>query len=187
MVNLFQYNTTETCSMNKEFELQRKLKNLPGFIIQEKTERFYIIKYVYDKNFDEIETFLTSELEKETAFKTIKNRDQADKLLYEIVRKLHNYISSAISLIDQTRVYYREIYPDEHIFRKEYEKEITKRFKENELAIFIKDFRQYLQHWKIPNLELRSPLTKNIEDFYIKLFADKETLLEFSGWKKNHS
>jgi len=100
--------------MSNEFELQQKLKGLPGFKIQEKTERFYIIKYIFDKNFDEVEKFLESELKKEAAFTTVQNREQIDKLLYEITRKLYNYISSAFSLVDHTRVYFREIYIDNH-------------------------------------------------------------------------
>lgn len=99
----------------------------------------------------------------------------------EITRFLHNYIASALSLTDHARNHYRELYSDNNLFP-DYQDEINKRFVNNPLAVFIKDLRQYFQHYQMPAVSSRLVYQKDAPDFEITLLLPIKEMLKFSGW-----
>jgi hypothetical protein len=99
----------------------------------------------------------------------------------EITRFLHNYIASALSLTDHARNHYRELYSGNDLFP-EYQVEIKRRFADNPLAVFIKDLRQYFQHYKMPGVSSRLVYKKDAPDFEMTLLLPKKEMMKFSGW-----
>ena len=100
----------------------------------------------------------------------------------EITRFLHNYIAASLSLIDHTRVHYNELYGIENSFP-DYQEQIEKRFKQHALSVFIKDLRQYIQHFRMPGLSSRISYTRDAPDFKVDLLIKTKDLYRFSGWK----
>jgi hypothetical protein len=63
----------------------------------------------------------------------------------EIARLLHNYLASAATLIDHTRIFAQDLYQDKP-FHEEYKKKIDDTFKTSELAGLIKGLRNWMLH-----------------------------------------
>ena len=107
-----------------------------------------------------------------------KNRPILKEFMNEIIRLLHNYLSSAVGMIDITR----------NVLKKHYSKtpllqEISSYIKSNiandELLNFVKDLRHYIVHYKIP-----SPTASlSMEDISSNdVYFEKSTLLKWNGW-----
>ena len=99
----------------------------------------------------------------------------------EITRFLHNYIAAALSLTDHTRNHYRDLYSNNSRFP-EYQEEINKRFVSNPLAVFIKDLRQYFQHYQMPGVSSRVVYTRGAPDFEMTLLLPARQMAKISGW-----
>lgn len=119
------------------------------------------------ENIDDFETFLTN-------FRT--NR-------VEILRHLHNFVAAAHSLVDHTRVMYRELYaPDDLI--SDYPKQIEDRFVNDPVVAFIKCFRQFCQHYRVPFVTTNIDVVADGDEAAISttLALNRDDLYAFSGW-----
>jgi hypothetical protein len=67
----------------------------------------------------------------------------------EFVRRLYNFVASALSLVDHARRLYEKHYASTDIFD-DYQSEIDTRFKNNPLHRFIQGLRNYCLHYEIP-------------------------------------
>jgi hypothetical protein len=72
-----------------------------------------------------------------------------ESYLVEVTRTLHNFVASALTLVDTTRVVYHELYEPKNLLP-EYQNEIDTRFIKDGTARFIKDLRQFCQHYRLP-------------------------------------
>jgi len=68
-----------------------------------------------------------------------------------IIRLTHNFVASAQSLVDHTRVLYKKLCQPRGLLP-EFEDEIKKRFQEHGPSSFVVGLRQYYQHYRIPQL-----------------------------------
>ncbi len=75
----------------------------------------------------------------------VENRPALRRLHEEIARLLHNYLASAATLIDHTRIFADDLYQGKP-FYEEYKKKIDDTFKSSELAGFIKGPRNWILH-----------------------------------------
>jgi hypothetical protein len=88
----------------------------------------------------------------------------------EITRCLHNYLASAFTLIDNTRKQTRV--KDNKAFQEEVDSKIKEHFIDNSTAIFIKDLRQFTQHYKMPQVSTTTSFSRTNDND-----LDKETKL----------
>ena len=79
---------------------------------------------------------------------TVDTRDVLDGSMEEATRLLHNFVSSAKSLVDHTRVHVRSLYK-ETPFEAEYEHRTRKLSHAPEVR-FVQDLRNYSQHYRLP-------------------------------------
>jgi hypothetical protein len=79
----------------------------------------------------------------------MQDRSWVEPYLVEVTRTLHNFVASALTLVDTTRVLYRELY-DKQQLMPTYQTEIENRFIKDGTAQFIKDLRQFCQHYRLP-------------------------------------
>ncbi|QHJ97777.1 hypothetical protein QM004_11820 [Bacillus subtilis] len=154
-----------------------KIKKTEGWRIYKKIEALHVSKYVFEKNHEElfqaIKLFLTDN------YKIMNTQEKGlNPFLYEISRLLHNYLSSAKTLIDHTRKIYQEEYENTP-FSKVYQNKIKETFTESPLAKFIQDLRNYSLHRNIP-------ISGASIDFLNKegkeVFLVKKNLLDWNGW-----
>lgn len=160
-----------------------ELNAMPEQQTLEKIRQFSISIEIFDGNYRE----LIHHLQVHNNPRVSLDLMSVDKrhLLYayqrEITRFLHNYIASALSLTDHARNHYRELYSNNNLFP-DYQDEINRQFVNNPLAIFIKDLRQYFQHYQMPGVSSRLNFTKGAPDFIIKLLLPTKEMMKFSGW-----
>jgi hypothetical protein len=170
---------------SKSTLLRIRLKKSNGYLLKQRINQFYLTTYIFDKNFTELTTHIEKQVEPINALRLnyYEQRKELEILQLETLRFLHNYITSAISLIDHTRIYINELYSGNKSFLAEYQNKIDNDFTNNPLAVFIKSFRQYIQHYQTPFISTVSNLTDNPEELNTRIVISKEDLLLFSGWK----
>ena len=141
---------------------------------------------VFDTNFKELKDtllFHNDHRQSQSLWK-VENRQLLHAYQLNVTRLLHNFVASAQSLIDHTRFFYRKLYEPDNLFP-DYQEEIRKRFLKHTLSCFIKDLRQYAQHYQVPSLSSSLRYERGKPDFEVSMNMDKNDLLEFSGWKAN--
>jgi len=149
--------------------------------LQHLTTSHHIVK----GNYQDLKRLITT-VESDIMIMADKNRKQFDVALKEITRMLHNYLASVHSLIDHSRRYRRKLNND--TLNQNNEREINK-LTRNKCVIFVKKFRNYIQHYSLPIIAGHVHLwRKDVdepdfeEDF--KILLNKEELLKWDGWNK---
>lgn len=157
---------------------------------EEQIETLRMSYFVFHRNYEELKRFigLRDNSSKMLELWSLRNRHKLEIFINELLRLFQNYLASAKSLVDQTRVAVREWYDDTD-FLNEYQNQVDTRFKENTLSGFIEDLRNYSLHYSLPithaTLSFQADDTKTGSgtlDFSFVLV--KAGLLIWSGWKK---
>ncbi len=78
----------------------------------------------------------------------------------EVVRHFHNFLSSAQSLVEHTRIFMKDAHEGQPIYER-YELQVENRFANDPSARFIQDLRNYFLHKGVPASKMR--LSFNIE------------------------
>src|SRR5438046_2485928 len=91
--------------------------------------------YVFDQNYQQIKSFIAYINEPERIFTLKHDIQEMHNLLYEIARLLHNFIASAKSLVEYTRILMRGRYAAMDFYAP-YLDEVRTRFVNNHLAGF---------------------------------------------------
>ncbi len=166
----------------KWLELVKKLDKLEGNEILQKIKHLSISQYTLNKNFDDVVKIIHS-YETDLSIWSVENRGKLDAFQIEFLRLLHNYISSAYSLREHTRIFKKDL--DNTEFTSFYDKERNK-LSNDEIIAFRKDLRSYTQHYKLPISNVSLKFTKNKVGkgglSEQKLFLNKESLLLWKGW-----
>ncbi len=103
----------------------------------------------------------------------------------EVMRLFHNFLASAKSLIDHTRVFVDEHYGKTPLIRI-YQQKITVDFATDPLMKFIQDLRNYMVHCGLPSGSMslsikRSPET-GLQSMESTVSMDKKKLLMWGKW-----
>ncbi|QTI67478.1 hypothetical protein [Gordonia polyisoprenivorans] len=168
-------------------EMERRkahIEALPGARFKEDLEALNRASYVFGTNGQELAAhvwrFVNSQM-------NVQNLD--DQYVNELVRLLHNYLTSVSSLIDAQRVVVRHCWPDEKdpervAFQAEYDKQRTGTFETDEAA-FVTKLRNYCTHYAIPLPGLGTSISHSWGGPVIQvntLQLDRDRLLRWSGW-----
>lgn len=108
-----------------------------------------------------------------------ENKKRRDDLLGELMRYFHNFLTSATTVIDQTRHLMKEDFISEK-HRKEHQEKIDHTFARNPLTIFIKELRHYVTHRAIPIIQMsheESGENKRLE-------MDLEKIASWKNWSQ---
>jgi len=164
-------------------ELYDELQSMAEFQLLQKIETFQHSLGVFEGNYREVRRLLEWQSQEPSAQELwhLKNRHLLEAFQKEVARLLHNFVAGAMSLIDHTRLHYRELYADSGQFP-EYEGEVRARFAKNGLAAFVRGLRQYCQHYKVPPLVAQMSYTAQPPSWTSTILLDKSKLMEFSGW-----
>lgn len=149
----------------------------------------YILKHTIEvsfntfrRNFAELDQLLQKHSTLDPRFHGVLNREKLQTDFMEIIRLLHNYCASVMSLVDHTRRVAREILPADKL--SVHQTEINVRFKQNSIHCFLQDLRNYLLHHS------NAPIAyvvryEQIEGPSAGIELPKKSLLEWTGWKKS--
>lgn len=142
--------------------------------------------FVFERNYQDlkraIEKFSQSE-----QIDLLWDHYQSEIILHHMCRFVHNFLASAMTLVEHTRIIIRENYGGTS-FSAEYQGEIDKRFAKSPLHQFIQDFRNYALHFSLPITGFRiSVITNQVtgdQEERVVFFLNKSILLKWSGWEK---
>lgn len=135
---------------------------------------------IFDGNFHELIKYLEhlKEPKEALAIYSYNNREKINILIDETSRLFHNFLTSAKSLVDHTRVIIQRLYSDEDEFSQEYELKKNADLANNTVQKFVQKLRNYIQHYTLPIPALNISFGDNI-DFSIKI-----DVKELKKWKK---
>jgi disulfide oxidoreductase YuzD len=91
-----------------------------------------------------------------------EQRENLELLIDESSRLFHNFLASAKSLVDHTRVIVDRLYLN-HEFRNEYQRKLDQEIANNPVQKFVQKMRNYTQHYTLPILALQISFTGDIE------------------------
>lgn len=153
---------------------------MPEFQRLERIRHFQFSVRVFERNAQElleaIELLAGENASLEIA--AASNRSALHAVLEEIMRRLHNFVAAVLSLIDHARVMTNELYSKQEF--PDYKSEVESRFVKNPLAQFVKDLRQYAQHYKLPGVDFKMRMTDGV--LFRNLILRKQDLSKFAGW-----
>lgn len=128
-------------------EIIRRLKECEGEKVSHKIEELHATFFIFSENRKQLLTAISAfeDPPNITTLWRVENRLALRRFHKEIARLLHNYLASAATLIDHTRIFAQDLYQDKP-FYEEYKKKIDDTFKTSELAGFIKGLRNWMLH-----------------------------------------
>lgn len=153
----------------------------PG--VAAKIARLDNTRYVFVMNDRELRQALMF-ITKPQAVPLVADDQKSRAYLLEVVRLLHNYLASAFTLVDHTRILAKDLYLSTD-FWEEYEAKTKDMFDDSSLAQFVQRLRVYMLHRALPftSLTLRMHAQPQSElDCFVNL--DLARLRLWDGW--NH-
>lgn len=163
--------------------LQKEIQAMPEYHLYVELLGLRNSIYMFDANFINLHNFITNVISSEQVNLLLSPRNQNifQNVCREIIRLIHNLVAGAISLIDHTRRLYNRLYNEKHQFP-EYQERVKNEFISNELAQFVKNLRQYCQHYKAPEIFFVGRVEKLEDGFVISAMLPMSELLTYDGW-----
>jgi len=112
------------------------------------------------------------------------SREAGDQAHREFKRHLHNFVASAMTLVDHTRVMMKERYGDESVHA-EIISQISNTVAKSPTCKFVQDMRNYIVHRGLPNSQIYKSFVNTGNDvFELKVGVQIPTsdLLDYKSW-----
>lgn len=117
-----------------------------------------------------------------------KNKEAGRQAHRELSRHVHNFVSSALTLVEHTRIFMRKYYADTDLLDI-YVKQVTATFAHSPVAQFVQGLRNYMLHRSLPSSSMFMKLTNDPDATDGSATAetgvhyDTASLLEWKEWK----
>ena len=117
-----------------------------------------------------------------------KNREAGRQAHRELNRHVHNFVSSALTLVEHTRVFMKKHYSGTELLAT-YEKQVAATFAESPIAQFVQGLRNYMLHRCLPNSSIFMKFTPNpgatdgSGTMETGAQFDTSSLLDWKDWK----
>lgn len=164
-------------------ELSTKLKDSEEQRRLEGIDQFSLSLQIFKGNTQDLLKPLKAAQKSEVALPlgAAKNRHLLDGFLQDLARRIHNFVSAALSLVDHARRFVDKHY-EAHSFSKEYNEQISKRFIDDPTCQFVQGLRNYMLHRKIPNVSFITKIVVGGENFEHTLNLDRDELIDWEKW-----
>lgn len=163
--------------------LMQGLQKTPEYELVIQLQGFSASIYIFDKNYQDLSrlvNYLAADPKADTLF-LLRNRDRLMLAMRDVIRLIHNFVASAISLIDHTRRLYRKLYEGTGKFD-DYQSKVSSEFARDPLSQFVKCLRKYCQHYKAPNIAVTTSWNRGDERPTRTFNLLKDDLATFDGW-----
>jgi hypothetical protein len=169
------------------FELSEQIKATEGHRIQAKIRGLMSSYYVFESNYHWLVRALDHFGRTEVLLELWKedNRAKLGRFIDEVTRLLHNFLASAKTLVDHTRVFKNEMY-EGHEFKEIYQGKLDRDLGKSEIVRFVQDLRNYVLHKQLPlaHAELSFKGGEGaVSDFDSTIKLDVNRLREWDRWK----
>lgn len=114
------------------------------------------------------------------------NREAAQQAHRELNRHIHNFVASAKSLVDHTRVFLKASYTESEVFET-IQSKINRTFSESPVTAFVHDLRNYMMHKGLPNSQIffhwrQDPSTNADAQLTSGVRFNTDSLAGWSSW-----
>lgn len=110
-----------------------------------------------------------------------EQRKNLELLIDESSRLFHNFLASAMSLVEHTRIITTRLYPNNE-FRHEYQTKVDQEFLSNSASNLVQGLRNHTMHYTLPTLTLQIICKGDIE---MRVCLDVKILRQWNNWKKS--
>lgn len=164
-------------------DIQNELLQMPEWTRIAKVRHFEISVRLFESNADELEHFLSYLTEDQSSFHLadVKNQAKLDQAFEEVLRLLHNFVSAAKTLVEHTRVMYKDLYEKEKEFPDFEEKK--KQLTDIPVIQFVQRLRNLAQHVRLPHLSLVTDYDVN-RGIDRRILLKKTDLFQLGDWNK---
>jgi hypothetical protein len=137
--------------MRNQREIERRLVSMPGFRLLGRIQTFQISIHVFRENTRELREHLYFIEEDPKGFELFfeRNRSKFKSTLLETTRYLHNFVASSKSLVDHSRVFYKELYRKNGLFP-EYNQKVSELLAKDPEVQFVQSLRNFALHSHMP-------------------------------------
>ena len=163
---------------NEEIHLRDKIRNSEGIKCINRMNYHNDCISILSGNFTELSKALLHFENLKNALELMdqNNREATEKYHNEISRLLHNFLASAKTLIDHTRIFVNKYYSGTKIFQL-YTNKLKNEFADDGLSKFIQDLRNFILHRGLPYTGL---ILK--PDLETTVYLDRDLMLDWDKW-----
>jgi len=169
---------TESITLEEYFEGIEALQQTEGWRIHQDMERLGLSFYVFHENYHDLISSLHINYADFLLNFDVRNSPEMQRFLKEVMRKFHNFVASALMLVDHTRNLRDKLYENAE-FAATYDAEVKKRFKLNPAIQFVHRLRSYVLHCGLPE-----PSAVLSSSFEASLKISISKLREWDGWNQ---
>ncbi|HVS82173.1 MAG TPA: hypothetical protein VHE60_10605 [Pyrinomonadaceae bacterium] len=166
----------ESITLEEYLEGIEALQQTEGWKIHQDMERLGWSFYIFQGNYHDLINSLHINYADFLLHFDVRNSPEMQSFLKEVMRKFHNFVASALMLVDHTRNLSDKLYKGTQ-FEDIYSSEVEKRFKLNPAIQFVHRLRSYVLHCALP--EPSAVLSSNFET---SLKISISTLRKWAGW-----
>ncbi len=163
---------------NEEIHLRDKIRNSEGIKCINRMNYHNDCISILSGNFAKLSKTLLHFENLKNALELMdqNNREATEKYHNEISRLLHNFLASAKTLIDHTRIFVNKYYRGTIIFQL-YTNKLKNEFVDDGLSKFIQDLRNFILHQGLPYTGL---ILK--PDLETTVYLDRDLMLDWDKW-----
>lgn len=113
-----------------------------------------------------------------------ENREAGDQAHREFKRHLHNFVASAMTVVEHTRVMMKERYDGESVHA-EIGNRISNTVAQSPVCKFVQDMRNYIVHKGLPNSQMYNSLVNagnGVHELKVGVKIPTLDLLDYKGW-----
>jgi len=171
-------------------DLTRQIRESAGQVYLDRTHQRSFSRNVFQMNAVELVEAAQriKDPDQGMALMMMKNHEAGRQAHRELSRHVHNFVSSALTLVEHTRVFMRKHYTDTEVMAA-YEKQVETTFAQSPVAQFVQGLRNYMLHRGLPSSSMFMKFTKNPDTqdgagtTETGAHYDTASLLDWRDWK----
>ena len=169
--------------MHRYIQLRSEITQMEGYNAILENHRLANSINIFDTNYVELIQLINYMEQNIEAKKllSLQGHKQLHMIDIELLRRLHNFVAGAKSLVDHTRRIYNKYYKHNNIFP-EYTKVVRNTFATDPLSQFVQDLREYCQHYRTLSLIYVTRFTRETQEEIREVALQVEDLLSYDGW-----
>jgi hypothetical protein len=167
----------------KDYDIFREMMDSPGMQFVNRMRAHSFSVHIFSGNLSELKKGMALIEHPEIGIKLFheKNREQGDQAYRDINRIFHNFLASAKTLVDHTRIFIETYYKNTPM-KHSYSAKIKTEYAEDGLCRFVQDLRNFMLHKGLPHSNMSLTYTKDSPTIETTISLDKEKLLTWDKW-----
>jgi len=173
---------------SEEYELFKEIHASKGMQFVNRMRKHSFSFNIFNGNLFELQKALATIENPDIGIKLMSqdNKQEGDQAYREINRLFHNFLSSAKTLIEHTRIFIDKHYKKTPL-QQAYLEKITSEFSQDETCRFIQDLRNFMLHQGLPHSQMTLTITnlKDGQDIDSQISLNVEKLCNWSRWSSS--